>query len=227
MSNSFVTSLDCIPPGFSVHDISQAEILEWVAISFSRGSSWPRDLTCSSCIGKWVLYPWATWEILMDSYLFKINCSIKIFIKYNMFSLCMMKFIHYQPNILTEMYNHHHTTIFKLCHHLKNFLCAPLKIGGVLHSFAKFIRNLVGYFLFIVKLNLLPFIRVLQLFKIKIILWFSFCFVTVRFGHRLALLYFFFFFKLWIKFCWSFLKIEASLVWFLSVATENYVYYLI
>ena len=33
---------DCSPPGSSVHGISQAGILEWVAISFSRGSSWPR-----------------------------------------------------------------------------------------------------------------------------------------------------------------------------------------
>ena len=30
-------------PGSSVHEILQAKILEWVAISFSRGSSWPRD----------------------------------------------------------------------------------------------------------------------------------------------------------------------------------------
>ena len=35
--------MDCSLPGFSVHEISQASILEWVAISFSRGSSWPRD----------------------------------------------------------------------------------------------------------------------------------------------------------------------------------------
>ena len=33
------------PPGSSVHGISQARILEWVAISFSRGSSRPRDRT--------------------------------------------------------------------------------------------------------------------------------------------------------------------------------------
>ena len=32
-------------PEFSVHGISQASILEWVAISYSRGSSWPRDWT--------------------------------------------------------------------------------------------------------------------------------------------------------------------------------------
>ena len=37
--------LDCSPPGSSVHGIPQARILEWVAIFFSRGSSWPRDQT--------------------------------------------------------------------------------------------------------------------------------------------------------------------------------------
>ena len=35
--------LDCSPPGSSVHGILQARILEWVAISYSRGSSQPRD----------------------------------------------------------------------------------------------------------------------------------------------------------------------------------------
>ena len=35
--------MDCSPPDSSVHRISQARILEWVAISFSRGSFWPRD----------------------------------------------------------------------------------------------------------------------------------------------------------------------------------------
>ena len=38
------------PPGSSVHGISQARILEWVAISFSEGSSWLRDQTRVSCI---------------------------------------------------------------------------------------------------------------------------------------------------------------------------------
>jgi len=33
----------CSPPGFSVHGVLQARILEWVAISFSRGSPQPRD----------------------------------------------------------------------------------------------------------------------------------------------------------------------------------------
>ena len=54
--------MDCSPPGSSVHGILQARILEWIAISFSRGSSLPRDRTTISFIGKWILYQWATWE---------------------------------------------------------------------------------------------------------------------------------------------------------------------
>ena len=51
-SNVLVTlcdPLDCSPPGSSVHGISQARILEWVAISSSRESSPPRDQTQISC----------------------------------------------------------------------------------------------------------------------------------------------------------------------------------
>ena len=46
-------SMDCSLPGSSVHGISSARILEWVAISFSKGSSWPRNWTQVSCIGRW------------------------------------------------------------------------------------------------------------------------------------------------------------------------------
>ena len=42
--------MDCSPPGSSVHGISQARILERIAISFSRGSSWSRDWTHVSCL---------------------------------------------------------------------------------------------------------------------------------------------------------------------------------
>ena len=41
--------MNCSPPGFSVHGILQARTLEWIAIPFSRGSSWPRDRTLVSC----------------------------------------------------------------------------------------------------------------------------------------------------------------------------------
>ena len=49
LSNSY-NPMDSSPPGSSVHGISQARILEWGAISFSRGSSWPRDWMCIPCI---------------------------------------------------------------------------------------------------------------------------------------------------------------------------------
>ena len=56
--------VDCRPPGSSVHGILQAGILEWVAISFSRGSSWPRDWTQVSRIAGRRLNLWATREAL-------------------------------------------------------------------------------------------------------------------------------------------------------------------
>ena len=58
------------PLGFSVHGICQARILEWDAISFSGrggvgvGSFKTRDRTCTSCLGKWVLYHYIAWEAL-------------------------------------------------------------------------------------------------------------------------------------------------------------------
>ena len=51
---------DCSPPGYSVHGILQARVLEWTAIPFSRGSSWPRDQTRASCIAGRFFTIWAT-----------------------------------------------------------------------------------------------------------------------------------------------------------------------
>ena len=56
-------SMDYSPPGSSIHGILQARILEWVAISSSCGFSGPTDWTHVSwifCLGRWVLYHWAT-----------------------------------------------------------------------------------------------------------------------------------------------------------------------
>ena len=54
--------MDCSLPGSSVRGISQAGILEWVAISFSKGSSQSRDQTQVSCIAGQLLTIWATRE---------------------------------------------------------------------------------------------------------------------------------------------------------------------
>ena len=59
--------MDCSPPDSSAHEVIQARILEWIAMPFSRGSSWLGDQTCVSwvsCIGRWVLYHQLTWEAL-------------------------------------------------------------------------------------------------------------------------------------------------------------------
>ena len=65
--------VDCIPPGSSVHRIIQARILEWVAISSSKGSFQPRDGTCVSCIGRQILFHWTTWEARRVSFLLLIR----------------------------------------------------------------------------------------------------------------------------------------------------------
>ena len=57
--------MDCSLPGFSVHGILQARILEWVTTSFSRGSSQPRNQTWVSHIGGRRFNLWATREALV------------------------------------------------------------------------------------------------------------------------------------------------------------------
>ena len=56
--------MDCSLPGSFLHGISQAGILEWFAISFSRGSSGYRGWTRISCIGSHILYHWIASTVL-------------------------------------------------------------------------------------------------------------------------------------------------------------------
>ena len=81
----FCNLTDCSSPGSSVHGILQARILEWVAISFSRGSSWPRDQICSSLIGRWILYCWDTKETLES-----LVCVSKLCLLAHLFSWCLV-----------------------------------------------------------------------------------------------------------------------------------------
>ena len=70
-----VMSMDCSPPGFSVCGVSQARILEWVAIPFSRGSSPPRDRArISHTAGRLVTIP-ATREAQARSVLIPTRLS--------------------------------------------------------------------------------------------------------------------------------------------------------
>ena len=109
--------MGCSLPGFSVHGIIPTRVLEWGAISSSRGSSWSRDWTRIFCIGKQVLYHYTTCEWI-NTYktlpdqghiseqnachwpLRKANCLLQRWIKvsYN-FSVCNCFFFlhHWKP----------------------------------------------------------------------------------------------------------------------------------
>ena len=80
-SGTLCNPVDCSPPASSIHGVCQASILEWVAISFPRASSRPRDQTWASCIGRQVLYHWAMWE----QSLYYNPGSYKLYILYESF----------------------------------------------------------------------------------------------------------------------------------------------
>ena len=72
--------MDCSPPGSSVHEILQARLLEWIAIPFSRGSSWPKDQTQFSCIAGRFLTIWVTRE------------TRSLYNRYNIYNLSLVQF---------------------------------------------------------------------------------------------------------------------------------------
>ena len=68
---------NCSPPASSVHGILQARIQEWVAIPFSRGSSWPRDWTQISCTAGGFFTVWTTREAsrrMCTGYMHLLRC---------------------------------------------------------------------------------------------------------------------------------------------------------
>ena len=67
LSLTVCNPMDCSPSGSSVHGISQARTLEWVAVSSRRRSFWPRDWALVSCLLQWqadFFYHWTSREAL-------------------------------------------------------------------------------------------------------------------------------------------------------------------
>ena len=92
MSNS-CDPMDCSVWGSSIHGISQAVILERVAISFSRGSSQPRDLTWLSCNASRLFMDWAIREApeikkLLEEKIWKTFFDINYS---NIFWVCLLR----------------------------------------------------------------------------------------------------------------------------------------
>ena len=67
--------MDCSLPGSSLHGILQARVLEWVDISFSRGSFRPRDWTWVSCIPGRHFNLWATSSLCTYPEIFLCICK--------------------------------------------------------------------------------------------------------------------------------------------------------
>ena len=86
--------VDCSPPSFSVHGIFQARILEWIDISFSRGSSQPRDWTQISPIVDRRFTIWATREVLFTDY-----TTLKKFLYF-----CLLQFSHLLMESTSNLY---------------------------------------------------------------------------------------------------------------------------
>ena len=73
----------------SVHRIAQARILEWVAISFSRGYSQPRARTHISCMGRWILYCWATTPGKPEGLWWFLKCFLALSIPLPLRAFCL------------------------------------------------------------------------------------------------------------------------------------------
>ena len=73
--------IHCSPPDSSVHGIFQARILEWVALSSSRGSFPSGDQAHISGTGRQILYCWATWKSLAKASLLQINNDHKTWVR--------------------------------------------------------------------------------------------------------------------------------------------------
>ena len=94
----FCDPMDCSPPTSSVHGTSQARILEWVAISFSRGSLCPRDQIQVSWIAGVFFNIWATREALLWFYLFLIpQIYINIMICKKLNNTCGLSYLSPYP----------------------------------------------------------------------------------------------------------------------------------
>ena len=143
--------MECSPPSSSVYGIFQARMPEWVAISASRGSSWPRDQTHVFCISRWILYHWATreaqnnytWGIMMifcNSILYLCNIQTITCFYFWLFHTENCSFIYcvpYSSNSVEESFK----TLFWSIFGLSEVTSVVLKYDH------KFIEN-IGYVLY-------------------------------------------------------------------------------
>ena len=125
--------MDCSPPGSSVHGILQERIMKWVAISYSRGSSWSRNWTQVSCFVGSFFTIWSTREAQNMKWLGKnkifltliafilgsedsLNCSGRSWASVLLFQVSTFVLIF--PQVL--FLKHHHPVEYAINFSLKN-----------------------------------------------------------------------------------------------------------
>ena len=97
-------SMDCSLPGFSVHGILQARIPEWVAITFSRESSQPRDWTWVSHLEGRFVTIWATREVQVQCKHFVNSCQFAVHSSFAFLELSEILFFKYFPSVVGWIY---------------------------------------------------------------------------------------------------------------------------
>ena len=96
---------DCSLPGSSIHEISQARILEWIAISISWGSSWPRDWTQVSHLAGRLFTVWAIRESSKEKVCFLWLKRKKVLANlYNSILMNFQLFLSPDNNYLSHIY---------------------------------------------------------------------------------------------------------------------------
>ena len=116
--------MDCSLPGSSVHGILQARVLEWVAISFSRGSSQPRDWTRVSHIEGRCFNLWATREARLSGFWRSFLYSSYVYSCYLLISSTSVRSIPFLSYIYFPL-------IIAKSWHLENFHCFEAEDGNV------------------------------------------------------------------------------------------------
>ena len=131
------------PTHSSVHKTLQARILESVAISFSRESSWPRDRThisCVSCIGRQILYHCATWEV-------QFPMALRIKRKHiHMVSEALLLFISWNSSfsiLLTALQPH--WPCFRSLNHVKLFMISHSWLVAFLSEYSPYLHPSILY----------------------------------------------------------------------------------
>ena len=119
--------MDYSPPGSSIHGISQARILEWVTISFSRESSQLRDWTHVSCNADRFFTLEPPWKPKnMFSLLKKKRQFIKVWLTYN--NLYIFNVYRLMSLELSLLWNYQRSLCHKHIHYLQNFPLTLFKV---------------------------------------------------------------------------------------------------